>query len=130
KATIHGMPPYRIPNPRPIFSTTEPLKPNTAWPHVHTEICEHPGVLTERFGSHTFREKLSRGGIMAKRKAARSTRRPAPSAQEPCQCEAMFRASDDVRKGFILGIEKFDIKPVEYSVIDGIAIFEGDIALG
>jgi len=67
---------------------------------------------------------------MAKRKPGRSTRRPAPSAQEPCQCEAMFRASDDVRKGFILGIEKFDVKPVEYSVIDGIAIFEGDIALG
>lgn len=44
--------------------------------------------------------------------------------------EPMFRSSDDVRKSYVRGINAFDLKPVEYSVIDGIALFEGDIALG
>lgn len=48
-----------------------------------------------------------------------------------CDCEKFwFRSSDDVRKGFVRGLEAFRVKPVEYSVIDDIAIFEGDIALG
>jgi len=41
-----------------------------------------------------------------------------------------FRASDDVRTGYVRGVEKFDVKPVTYNVIDDMAIFEGDIALG
>ena len=47
----------------------------------------------------------------------------------PCE-EQMFRSSDDVRQSFITGIEAFGVKPVEYSVINGKAIFEGDIVLG
>jgi Astacin (Peptidase family M12A) len=47
----------------------------------------------------------------------------------PCE-EQMFRSSDDVRQSFINGIEAFAVKPVEYSVIEGKAIFEGDIVLG
>jgi len=42
----------------------------------------------------------------------------------------MFRSSDDVRSSYITGIEAFAVKPVEYSAINGMAIFEGDIALG
>ena len=41
-----------------------------------------------------------------------------------------FRSSDDVREGYIRGIEKFDIRRVTYSVVEGLALFEGDIALG
>ncbi|WP_148662726.1 Dot/Icm T4SS effector Zinc-dependent metalloprotease LegP [Scytonema hofmannii] len=37
--------------------------------------------------------------------------------------------SDDVRTGFISG-ETFKNKPVQYSVVDGLAIFEGCIVLG
>ena len=44
--------------------------------------------------------------------------------------EGMFRSSDDVRSSFISGIDAFTVKPVEYSVINGKAIFEGDILLG
>jgi len=44
--------------------------------------------------------------------------------------EAMFRSSDDVRESFIAGIDAFAVKPVQYSAINGVAIFEGDIALG
>ena len=39
-----------------------------------------------------------------------------------------YRSSDDVRRGFVVG--DFGVKPVEFSVIDGLAIFEGDITLG
>lgn len=49
---------------------------------------------------------------------------------EPCDETCWFRSSDDVREGFIRGIETFDTLPVTYNVIDGVAIFEGDIALG
>jgi Astacin (Peptidase family M12A)/FG-GAP-like repeat len=35
----------------------------------------------------------------------------------------------DVREGYVVG-ETFDAKPVKYSVVDGLAIFEGDIVLG
>ena len=41
-----------------------------------------------------------------------------------------FRSSDDVREGYIRGIETFDIRRVTYSVVEGLALFEGDIALG
>ena len=45
------------------------------------------------------------------------------------ESQEWFRASDDVRLGYIEG-NNFSRKPVEYSVVDGMAIFEGDIALG
>lgn len=49
----------------------------------------------------------------------------------PCDCEeSWFRSSDDVRAGYIRGIEGFDVRPVTYNVIDDVAIYEGDIALG
>jgi hypothetical protein len=54
-----------------------------------------------------------------------------PAAMEDCGCgERMFRSSDDVRKGYVRGISAFRTKAVQFSVIDDIAIFEGDIALG
>lgn len=65
---------------------------------------------------------------MAEKKGASAT--PDSSVREGSPCEAMFRSSDDVRKTYISGIDAFAIKPVEYSAINGIAIFEGDIALG
>jgi astacin len=40
-----------------------------------------------------------------------------------------FRSSPEVRKGFVEG-NTFGYRPVRYSVIDGEAIFEGDIVLG
>jgi hypothetical protein len=40
-----------------------------------------------------------------------------------------FRSSDETGTGFVSG-NTFLLKQVEYSVIDGMAIFEGDIALG
>lgn len=51
------------------------------------------------------------------------------TAETVCE-DLMFRSSDDVRRSYITGIQAFEIKPVEYSVIDDIAFFEGDIALG
>ena len=49
----------------------------------------------------------------------------------PCDCEeAWFRSSDDVRSGYVVGIEDFAVRPVTYNVIGDNAIFEGDIALG
>jgi len=67
---------------------------------------------------------------MATKELGHPARNASPAGEEPCACEAMFRTSDDVRQSFIVGIEAFDVKPVEYSVINDIAIFEGDIALG
>ena len=40
-----------------------------------------------------------------------------------------FRSSPEVRTGFVKG-NTFGYRPVQYSVIDGEAIFEGDIVLG
>lgn len=55
----------------------------------------------------------------------------ATAPQDECGCEKFwFRSSGDVRKGYIRGIDTFELKPVTYSVINDIAIFEGDIALG
>jgi len=45
-----------------------------------------------------------------------------------CDCGPLLE-SDDVRKGFVRGVT-FGVKPVEYAVVDGLAIFEGCIALG
>lgn len=44
--------------------------------------------------------------------------------------ELMFRSSDDVRSSYITGIQAFQVKPVEYAVIEGLGFFEGDIMLG
>ncbi len=54
---------------------------------------------------------------------------PAPDEVETCE-DRMFRSSDDVRHSYVLGVEAFAVKPVEYAVIDGLALFEGDIVLG
>ena len=43
--------------------------------------------------------------------------------------EDWFRTSDDVRQGVVSG-NTFENKPVTYSVIEGKAIFEGDIVIG
>lgn len=49
----------------------------------------------------------------------------------PCDCEkGWFRSSNDVRRGYLRGLSAFHVKPVEYAVIEDVAIFEGDIALG
>jgi hypothetical protein len=63
-----------------------------------------------------------------------ATRKSKPKGQEEGNGQEeeyleWFRASDDVRIGYIEG-NNFSRKPVEYSVVDGMAIFEGDIALG
>ncbi|MGH8574042.1 MAG: hypothetical protein ACREX8_15925, partial [Gammaproteobacteria bacterium] len=41
-----------------------------------------------------------------------------------------FRSSADRRTGLVSGIKAFDVKRVTYSNVNGIGIFEGDIALG
>jgi hypothetical protein len=46
------------------------------------------------------------------------------------RCECWFRSSDNVRQGYIRGISSFDSKFITYSVINGQAIFEGDICIG
>lgn len=56
--------------------------------------------------------------------------RSADLAALPCDEECLFRSSDDVRQGFVRRIESVDVRPVTYNVIEGVAIFEGDIALG
>src|SRR5215217_2530137 len=43
--------------------------------------------------------------------------------------EDWFRSSDDVRQGVVSG-KTIEYKPVTYSVVDGKAIFEGDIVIG
>jgi len=71
--------------------------------------------------------------------AARSKQRPddqtqtdrAEPAPAPCDgADGWFRSSDEVRRGFVRGIQQFDVRPVTYNVIDDLAIFEGDIVLG
>ena len=44
--------------------------------------------------------------------------------------ECWFRSSEDMRQGFMRGIERFGAQPITYGVINGEAIFEGDIYLG
>ncbi|MBC7778754.1 MAG: hypothetical protein H7125_01500, partial [Proteobacteria bacterium] len=53
-----------------------------------------------------------------------------PPPDAACDETCWFRSSDDVRQGYVRGIEKFDVKPVTYNQIGDMAIFEGDIALG
>ena len=49
--------------------------------------------------------------------------------KEPAEGAEWFRSSDEVRTGYIAGAT-FGPKEVEYSVVDGLGIFEGDICLG
>jgi Astacin (Peptidase family M12A) len=53
----------------------------------------------------------------------------AATAAEPKACPEWFRGSDDVRTGYLSG-NTFADKAVTYNVINGVPIFEGDIALG
>jgi astacin (peptidase family M12A)/uncharacterized protein DUF5648 len=54
--------------------------------------------------------------------------RPQPPPRVASDVE--LRSSADVRTGYITGITAFGTKRVRYSVVKGIAMFEGDIALG
>lgn len=64
-------------------------------------------------------------------KPAAATAATAALAAAPCDCEkGWFRSSDDVRRGFVRLLDPMRVKPVEYSVLDELAIFEGDIVLG
>lgn len=40
-----------------------------------------------------------------------------------------FRSSEEIRKGYLKGAT-FGFKEIEYSVVDGLGVFEGDICLG
>jgi astacin len=51
------------------------------------------------------------------------------SSKELAKKHEWFKGSDEVRKGAISGVT-FGPREVTYSVIDGLAIFEGDICLG
>jgi len=62
---------------------------------------------------------------MAQQKRPRSQR----SDPEVPNLDQWFRSSDDVRLGFASG-NSFEMKRVTYAAIGGMAIFEGDIALG
>ena len=53
----------------------------------------------------------------------------AASEKELAEKHEWFRGSDDVRSTYIKG-ETFNNKKVEYSVVDDLAMFEGDICLG
>lgn len=63
---------------------------------------------------------------------AKAIENPPHGHSENTECDetCWFRSSDDVRQGYVRGISDFDVKPVTYNVINDIAIFEGDIALG
>lgn len=75
-------------------------------------------------------------GVMVDKKSGRTGEKSSAIAQKThgedgaCDETCWFRSSDNVRQGYVRGIEKFDVKPVTYNVIGDIAIFEGDIALG
>jgi Astacin (Peptidase family M12A) len=44
-------------------------------------------------------------------------------------CDSEILKGEEIRAGFIKGLT-FDTKPIEYTVVDGMAVFEGDIILG
>lgn len=74
--------------------------------------------------------KVRANGGKTKAKAQRQGPAGDGAFDDGCDETCWFRSSDDVREGFVRGIEDFAVKPVTYNVIDGMAIFEGDIALG
>jgi hypothetical protein len=69
--------------------------------------------------------------------ASENLHTPEEKTQSPCGCNSGccndgfegFLSSDDVRTGFISG-ETFTNKAVQYSAVDGLAVFEGCIILG
>jgi Astacin (Peptidase family M12A) len=76
-------------------------------------------------------KKSARKG--ASRKAAASRKRPSAGGGETSKHSEWFRSTTDPRQGIIVldrGVPEGTIKAVEYSAIDGWAIFEGDILLG
>src|SRR6516165_1685566 len=54
----------------------------------------------------------------------------AESAKAEVVGEGELRSSTDKRTGFISGIKSFGVKRIQYSNVNGIGIFEGDIAIG
>lgn len=68
-----------------------------------------------------FRDAEEKGGTMAKPERA--------SDEELARDNEGLLSSDDVRTGFITGTT-FRNRPIQYSVVDDKAIFEGDIVLG
>lgn len=77
----------------------------------------------------TSSKKTARKG--ASKKATSQTRSTAGA--EVTKCSEWFRSTTEPRQGIVMldkGVPKGMIKAVEYSAIDGWAIFEGDILLG
>lgn len=62
--------------------------------------------------------------------AQKDTGRPAASPTGEVVGSGEFRGSADRRTGLVSGIKAFGVKRVTYANINGIGIFEGDIALG
>src|SRR4051812_48328447 len=52
-----------------------------------------------------------------------------PTSSQAWRSEGEFRGDDDRRTGLVSGVA-FGRRPVVYSAVDGMAIFEGDIVLG
>ena len=46
-----------------------------------------------------------------------------------CECNDIMLESDDIRKGYVYLASK-GLQPIEYAVVDGLAVFEGCIILG
>ncbi len=81
-------------------------------------LCDHPGSTT-------------RGGTGSS--GAANTPRAAMPAALPVSrddCGCWFRSSNVVHQGFVRLIESGALVPVTYDLIEGRAIFEGDIDLG
>lgn len=55
---------------------------------------------------------------------------PPGETSTPGDDTCLFRSSEDVRQGYVRGVQKFDVKPITYNQVGDMAIFEGDIALG
>ena len=73
-------------------------------------LCDHPGDVTRPSGDTAHPASA------------------APRAASDCGC--WFRRSPDRRQGFVQLIESLEVRPVSYRLMDGRAIFEGDIDLG
>src|SRR5262245_7653311 len=54
----------------------------------------------------------------------------AESAKAEVVGKGELRSSTDKRTGFISGIKSFGVKRIQYSNVNGMGIFEGDIAIG
>jgi hypothetical protein len=89
-------------------------------------FCDQPGSATSPAGAP--------GGATLPRSAPRGAPVHAPAAAEPDiepdDCGCWFRSSDEKRQGVVRLVETGELKEVTYGVINGRAIFEGDIDLG